>query len=230
MLLIGERYRKRLEAGLRSHTAEPVIWLPDNTAVDPRLAGHADLGVFIPDDKHVFIAEEYEPLLVNLLTNRGFEVIPISGQAARYPADAGLCVCRTGKTTIYNSKTVSECLKPYLNGVLIDVPQGYTKCSVCVVTVSAIITADEVIAERCSSANMDVLRLSPGHITLEGYDYGFIGGAAFLLDDRTLAFTGTLDEHPDRDRILDFLQRHGVSAVFLTESPIFDIGGAVRLP
>ena len=165
-----------------------------------------------------------------MLTNRGFEVIPISGQAARYPADAGLCVCRTGKTTIYNSKTVSECLKPYLNGVLIDVPQGYTKCSVCVVTVSAIITADEVIAERCSSANMDVLRLSPGHITLEGYDYGFIGGAAFLLDDRTLAFTGTLDEHPDRDRILDFLQRHGVSAVFLTESPIFDIGGAVRLP
>ena len=77
---------------------------------------------------------------------------------------------------------------------------------------------------------MDVLQIRPGHIALEGYDYGFIGGASFLLDSNTLAFTGHLDVHPDRDRILDFLRQHGVSAVFLTESPVFDIGGAVRLP
>ena len=77
---------------------------------------------------------------------------------------------------------------------------------------------------------MDVLRIRPGYIELIGYDYGFIGGAAFLINDHTLAFTGALDRHPDKDRILDFLAQHGVQPVFLTEVPIFDIGGAVALP
>ncbi|MCD8117342.1 MAG: hypothetical protein LUE21_09570 [Oscillospiraceae bacterium] len=76
---------------------------------------------------------------------------------------------------------------------------------------------------------MDVLEITPGYIELSGYQYGFIGGASFRLDAHTIAFTGTLDRHPDKMRILSFLAKHSVKPVFLTDRPLFDVGGAVLL-
>ena len=82
---------------------------------------------------------------------------------------------------------------------------------------------------RCRSAAAS-LDIAPGHIALEGFPYGFIGGAAFKISDDTMAFTGTLDEHPDGERIVGYLAEYGLGSVFLTDKPIFDIGGAVALP
>lgn len=228
-LIIGERYAPMLESALSRYGAD-VLWLPDDPDVDPRLAGHADLCVFYPGGGAVFAAPGVYDLLVNYLTNRGYAVLRSAGQGQRYPRDAGLCVCTTGEYTIYNSKTIDPALLGQLAGGRIDVPQGYTKCSVCVVASDAIITADDVIASRAASAGMDVLKIAPGYILLDGFDYGFIGGASFKLDADTLAFTGTLDAHPDQAAIAAFLKKHGLRAVYLTDGPLFDIGGAVALP
>jgi len=218
-----------MEAGL-AHVGAEIVWLPDNPVLDTRLAGHADLSVFFPDDTTAVVAEGMYSYFVKYLTKREYTVILSAPQGKRYPSDAGLCVCRTGRYIIYNSKTTDPNLLPRLHGILIDVPQGYTKCSVCVVNHEAIITADDVIASRAASDGMDVLHIEPGHILLEGFDTGFIGGASFLLNDTTLAFTGSLDAHPDKARIKAFLQKHGVEPYFVTDDPIFDIGGAVSLP
>lgn len=227
-LAIGGRYRTQLDEALRRHNVE-VIWLPDNPNVDERLAGHADLCIFSAGNIVVATKSAYSHI-VNQLTS-GIQLFESTcTQEPSYPADAALCACCTGKYIICNPKTVDPLILEHANAKLITVNQGYTNCSVCVVSDNAIVTADDVIASRAAQAGMDVLKISPGHINLEGFDYGFIGGASFPLDRNRIAFTGRLSEHPDEARIMAFLEQHDVEPVFLTRTPIFDIGGAVTLP
>ncbi len=228
-LLIGDRYRRTLQKPLDTRGVS-VLWLPDNPDLDIRLAGHADLSVFLPQAGIAIVAEGIYAYIVNYLTNRGYRVVSSGEQGKKYPMDAGLCICATGKYTIYDPKTAAAAAAPFLTGIRVAVPQGYTKCSVCVVSPDSIITSDDAVSRQAAAAGMDVLQIKPGYIILEGFGYGFIGGASFLLDEKHLAFTGSLDRHPDRDAVFAFLNKHGVEPVFLTDEPIFDIGGAAALP
>lgn len=225
-VLIGERYRAKLTQSLAGQGIE-AFWVPDNTALDPRLAGHADLGVFRAG-KQVFAAKEIAPHIVRYLTNRGYAVNAVCGLGKTYPADVPLCICATGKYTIYNPHTAYTAAVAAAGGVPVPVRQGYTRCAASIVDEQSIITADAGIYRAAKNAGMDVLHIAPGHIILDGYDEGFIGGASFTLNDRVY-FTGTLDEHPDRERIVRLITERGKKPVFLTEEPIFDIGGAVAV-
>lgn len=227
-LLIGERYRLKLAQSLAAQGID-VFWLPDNAALDKRLAGHADLSVFVRKDRAVVAEGLYCFDIVNHLTNRGYKTVSSGRQGPAYPQDAGLCVCWTGRYTIYNPRTADPAVLELIGGVPVRVSQGYTKCAALVVDDHSIVTADAGVSRAAKTAGMDVLVIAPGHIALDGYRYGFIGGASFIINDNTVAFTGTLDEHPDRDSILTFLAEHGKKPVFLTEGPIFDIGGAISV-
>ncbi len=226
-LLIGERYRPKLAQSLGALRIE-VLWLPENAALDPRLSGHADLSVFVAGNT-IFAAEGVYPRIVNNLTNRGYTVISVPGQGRLYPADVPLCICATGRYTIYNPRTACADAVAACGGVPVPVRQGYARCAACVVDDHSIITADASVSSASKKAGLDVLDIAPGHIALDGYDTGFIGGASFILNDDTIAFTGTLDGHPDKERMLAFLAQHGKKAVFLTAEPIFDIGGAISV-
>ena len=228
-LLIGKRYEPELAQSLGAHGIE-VIWLPDNRDIDPRLAGHADLSVFVGQG-HVVAAKGVYPVIVNLLTNRGYTVIEAERkQGPVYPNDVGLCVCATGKYTLYDPKTVDPAVAPLLGGKLVSVNQGYTRCAAAVVDDHSIITADAGVSRAAKNAGMDVLDIEPGYIELKGYGHGFIGGASFKISDNTVAFTGKLTEHPDGGHIYEFLAKHGQKALILTDRPIFDVGGAIALP
>ncbi len=227
-LAIGERYRNRLEEALCELNVR-VLWLPDKPDVEERLAGYADLSIFSGDGV-IVACKRIQTLIVNSLTYESVILETSVKQGPIYPMDATLCACSTGKYLIYNPKTADPLIPEQTKLIPIPVNQGYTNCSVCVVSSNAIITADDVIASRAEQVGMDVLKIRPGHIKLDGFDYGFIGGASLLLDTKRIAFTGILSEHPDEARILAFLGKHGLEPVYLTKTPIFDIGGAVALP
>ena len=150
----------------------------------------------------------------------------------KYPGCAAYNVLLLDKMAIFNPK----CIDLNLNNKLFEldyrpiyVKQGFARCSVCVVREDAVITADTGIAAALRRESVDVLLIRPGFISLPGYDTGFLGGATFKIADDTLAFTGRLDGHPDRDLIFAFLEKYGVCAVTLSEQPIFDIGSAIPL-
>ena len=228
-LLIGKRYEPELAQSLGAQGIE-VIWLPDNKDIDPRLAGHADLSVFV-NHGHAVAAKRVYPTIVNLLTNSGYTVTQAEReQGPVYPNDVGLCVCATGKYTLYDPKTVDPAVAPLLGGKLVSVNQGYTRCAAAVVDDHSIITADAGVSRAAKNAGMDVLDIEPGYIELKGYGHGFIGGASFKISDNTVAFTGKLTEHPDGGHIYEFLAKHGQKALILTDRPIFDVGGAIALP
>ena len=132
---------------------------------------------------------------------------------------------------IYNPKTADPAaVNAIRNRQIVTVAQGYTKCAASIVNEHSIITADAGVWRAAKQYNINVLDITPGYIELQGFECGFIGGASFKLNEHMIAFTGTLDKHPDKDRILAFLAKHSQEPVFLTRDPVFDIGGAIALP
>jgi hypothetical protein len=88
---------------------------------------------------------------------------------------------------------------------------------------NAIITADPSIAKAVKEKGIDVLSVSPLGVRLDGYDYGFIGGASGT-DEENVYFCGNIDLHPDSERIKAFCRKHGKNAVSLSDEPLYDYG------
>lgn len=228
-ILIGEKYLSRLDKPLKAAGFTPIP-VPDNPYVDKRLSGHVDLSVCKVNEKTLIVSQyllEYA-YFVNELTNVVKLIAAHNKQMPNYPHDANLCSCICGDHLIHHSKCIDPEIVKYARKHLIDVRQGYSNCMVCAVSNNAIITSDRGIADAAGKAGIGVLQISPGHIELEGFNTGFIGGASFSHEG-SVYFTGTLTEHPDRDKISRFIAAHGSSAIYLTAAPIFDIGGAVVL-
>ncbi len=146
-----------------------------------------------------------------------------------YPADTAYNIARVGKFAILNCRTADPVVKTLLaraNLCLIDVRQGYAKCSVCVVDETSIITSDRGIGAAARRAGLDVLEILPGHIRLDGFDYGFIGGASLKLDKNTLAFYGAVERHPSFLEIKQFLMQRNIQYVSLGRRMLEDIGSA----
>jgi len=112
---------------------------------------------------------------------------------------------------------------------IVNVKQGYTKCSTCIVNNHAIITSDVSIAKALSLKKIDVLLIPPGDILLPGLNYGFIGGATGLIEDKVLAFYGHLDHYLYGKEILKFLNKHMVEPVFLRNGKLVDRGSIFRI-
>lgn len=230
LMLIGGRYRSILEKPLLDRGVE-VLWLPENERVDTRLAGHADLTAMHLWGGVIVTTAEEETIVINL-TNRGFRVIRAgSQQSAVYPKDCGLCGCAVGNSFIGKIDATDKNVLSALPGgaKLINVAQGYAKCSVCVVDERSIITSDSGISKSAALDGIAALKIDPGFIELPGFNEGFIGGSSFKLSKHELAFTGTLNGHPDKRRIEAFLAERDITPVYLTETPIFDIGSAIPL-
>jgi len=132
----------------------------------------------------------------------------ISGQTplfTHYPNDIAYNVL------IYKNKAFGK--KDYIDDVvlselkrqdieLINVNQGYAKCS-CAVSKSGVITADDGIFDALEKNKINALKITPGHVKLSGYDYGFIGGASGEIRGK-LTFFGDVSKHPDFLKIKEF--------------------------
>ena len=232
-ILIGEKYFELLQKPLEKLGIK-ALSVPDNAFVDPRLAGHADLSVLHGGGEMLWLAPHLRGSdFADQLRDMGFALdYPDISQSAAYPGDAQLNVCICGKYAICNKFIVPTEIVNYLTSrgfEVVDCRQGYAKCSACVVDEGSIITADRGIEAAARKAGLDVLLIEPGYISLDGFTFGFIGGSSFKISRSKLAFTGTLDAHPNRDEILRFLVKHEIETVYLTEKPAFDIGSGIPL-
>lgn len=109
---------------------------------------------------------------------------------------------------------------------LINVKQGYTKCACVIVDENSIITADRGIA-RALDGKADVLLINSGHVKLDGYEYGFLGGASGLING-TLFFCGSLEQHPDYAKIKNFVHSRGIKISDVPSLELTDIGSFIE--
>lgn len=143
-----------------------------------------------------------------------------------YPGHAIYNGCSTGKYFIHNLKITDNKLLEEVKAmglIPIHVAQGYAKCSCIVVDENSIITADMGIAKAASSAGLDVLVIKPGQVALDGYPYGFIGGASGKVEN-TILFNGDVSSHSDYLAIKDFIESRNLKLKYFEDYPLTDIG------
>jgi len=215
LLAIGQTYVAGYAAKLEQHGIE-VLALQGPTDIDPRLRGHADLLLLHRGGDNFLAAEGLKE----------HNSVPIKNYVNLLNNEAALNVCVLGQYWIGCPDRAAWCPDDRRQ---IAVKQRYARCSVCIVDAQSIITADHGIARAAAACGVDVLEISPGHICLDGFNYGFIGGASFKLAADKLAFTGSLRHHPDEKRILGFLEDRKIQPVYLSDCPLQDIGSAVLI-
>ncbi len=192
---------------------------------------HSDLFLLNISQGNLFIEESQRDSFVKYLTI-GYKLKEISSIRSPYPLDCGLNCVVMGDKIICNRKTVHADVSDFAhnNGYgLIDVKQGYTKCSVCVVNDNALITDDESIYNACQNNLIDSILISKGSIRLKGFDYGFIGGCTGLIDKNNMLFNGDLNCHTDCNKIIDFLGKYSVKPIIIENRPLEDIGSIIPL-
>ena len=232
-VIMGQPYVEKYRAALFECGIE-VLSLPENPRLPGALAAHADLSLLHLGGERMLMENSLScesKDFAEELSSRGVRIIKSTHDCGViYPMDCILNICLIDNTVIGNPKTMDSALMSELTGKrVLKVRQGYAGCSTMVVDESAIITSDAGIASVARDAGISVLQISAGHIKLQGYDTGFIGGAAFKIARDRIAFTGSLDSHPDGAKIRSFLSSREVKVLELCSEPLYDVGKAIQL-
>lgn len=196
---------------------------------------HADMQIHNAGYKFYFLqnnCSNFKNTLIKYITEINLKILPRSS-ANVYPYNISLNGAHIGDYFISNTKyCCNELLQWYINNGIkvIDVNQGYSKCSTAIISHNAIITDDESIYNKCRQYNdIDVLKISKGSVQLNGYDYGFIGGCCFKLDENNLGLFGDVKTHNDYEKIKSFCKNYSVELISLINGDLIDIGGTVTI-
>ncbi len=143
-----------------------------------------------------------------------------------YPCDVAFDALKVENTLFCLKKhTCPEIIAD--SAKVINVKQGYAKCSSLVIG-SSVITADKSIYSAVTENSFDCLLISPDGIQLNGYGCGFIGGASAVLEDeKTVIFFGNISLHTSFNEIQGFCQKKGYKLLFECNSYPSDFGGAL---
>jgi len=228
--IICGKLNNKLENFINSYEIN-MIMCDANNAVDKRISSHADISVHHISKKEIVIGKA-QSQLYKALTDIGMNVTYTNKLVCgKYPDDCILNFARVGKYLIGKFDCIDDSLsqKSKNSTIQIDVKQGYAKCSVCVVNENALITDDESIYKACTAKGLDCLLISKGDVNLDGFDYGFIGGSAGMIDKNHLLFFGDITKHRSFDKIEEFLQKHGCRFDYIENYPLSDIGGIIPI-
>ncbi len=206
--------------GIRVYTTK------EHHALYEAVFGHPDMMVHHLGDNKFIVAPGYEDILREI---PDIEIIVGKSElTSKYPYDIAYNAARVGNFLIHNLKYTDKAILENTEELIkIDVAQGYSKCSVCVINENAIITSDIGIAKKCDNFGIDVLLVDDSEISLRGVSHGFIGGASGLVSENTLAVNGNLKYHKNYEQIRDFLEKYQTELIFLHNGLIEDVGSLI---
>jgi hypothetical protein len=195
--------------------------------------GHPDMLMFHIGGKRIVLAPNIYEDMAPLLEKKGFAVTKGATWLVRnYPGNIAYNVLRVGDVVFHNIRyTDAEIIKAINeeNLTILNVGQGYTKCSVCILDGRTIITSDRKISETAGKYGIESFLIKPGGIELKGMNYGFIGGASGLLSERQIAFSGSLKGLEDNYKLVDFINGKGFEIIYLSEGRLADYGSILPL-
>ena len=200
-------------------------------------SSHADMitlriaDTFFCSDKYL----EAFPAPFSLLKEYGYKIKTIDTEISNeYPHDIPLNLACVGKYLFGKLDSTSERIKAFAkesNIIPVSVKQGYAKCSTLILNEDAVISADLGIISIAQDLNINTLQIenSVGSISLCGYDYGFIGGASTVYEDKVFFFGNHL-LHSQGEKIDTFCKNRGYTPIPLGQETLCDVGGAIILP
>ncbi|MBE7046840.1 MAG: hypothetical protein E7396_05425 [Ruminococcaceae bacterium] len=210
-----------------------IIYSKKAECINSSVAYHPDIQIAHIDDRLYVSAPEFFDYYKEKLSLYGVNVLRGNRSIqSNYPDDIAYNVLRVGETSFAKNKYTDEVCLFHLNSLnikIIDVAQGYAKCNVCVIDKNSIITSDASIYKMAKENNVDALLISPGDIKLSGFEYGFIGGASFMLNKNTLCFLGDISHHKDYDKILDFVKKRSIDVLIISREKAEDFGSVILI-
>ena len=207
-----------------------VINVKKNLFLEPSVSNHADV-LANHVGKNTFLVDKHQIDLCNFLDYNGGKYTLIDNISSPYPNDCLLNFADIGDYIICNKSILTKEIFDLLpQKQIIDVKQGYAKCSVCICKHNTIITDDISIYKAVSKFD-DIISLfvEKGSVNIFKYDYGFIGGCCGLIDKDVILFNGDLSFHTDFDKIKNFLYDNEVKYIDIKGKPLTDIGSIIPI-
>jgi len=203
-----------------------IVKCPKCSMVYDAINGHPDILINLIKKNEIVVHRDMEEGFLEYLKILGYKII-LSKKSLEneYPKNIILNAVNFSDYFIHNLKYTDENLINVQNrGNIINVNQGYSKCSCAVLSSNALITSDNSIHKALQGTDIDVLLIPPGDILLPGLDYGFIGGCCGLIDCNKLAFFGDLDFYYYGSEVLSFLKKHDIEPIYLRHGKLIDRG------
>lgn len=226
-ILLSSTVSDKCRASLEKMGYTVVKLAPFDRLQEP-VSTHADMLLFY-DGESIVTFKSYYMNNKSLFDGLGINVIFAEEEpTADYPHDILLNAVKTESGILfsnlgYTSQKVKERAKRH-----IQVKQGYTACSTCKITDNAFVTSDIGLYKAYTENGIDCLYVEKEGIALPGYDVGFIGGAACVIDG-TLCFFGNAEDYPEYEKIRDFAKRYNIETLCLSDEKLTDVGGGVLL-
>lgn len=207
-----------------------IIKIPLNKNLYTAINGHPDIQLNILNNNTLIVSKDFDTSFLGDLSKLNI-ITSINTLKEKYPNNIFLNAVTLKDFFIHNLKfTDKKLLDMVKEKILIHVKQGYTKCSCAIVSEKALITSDINIYNTLKKySDLDVLGVTAGDILLPGLNYGFIGGCCGLVSQDILAFYGNLKYHSYGNDIKEFLFKHNVKPLYLSDEKLIDRGSILTL-
>lgn len=227
-LFIDNRMRD-IEKDKLKELGYELIQIPNNKNLYSEISSHVDIHICKVDNKIIL-----ENSLYNYLNDNNY----IRGNSSvyeKYPEDIKYNVCIVGNKAIHNFKYTDKKIIEILTNKgyeLINVNQGYTKCSIAVIDDNSIIISDKGLYNSLKNTNLDILFLDYDLdiklLSENNYSdkKGFIGGAISIIDD-FIFISGDLKKIDKYSEIRSFIENKNLKIVDFEGIDIIDYGGVI---
>lgn len=210
-----------------------IIKIPKCNTLYPAIDGHVDIQISILSkrNKKILIHKNIDLSFIKELKSNGIDYeVGESELGYNYPTNISFNALILDNLFIHNTKyTDKNLLYHFSKHKLINVKQGYTKCSVLPLSSEAAITSDKGIYNVLIKNGIDVLLVPPGDINLPPLDYGFIGGVGGMVAPNVLALFGNLNFYKYGVEVLSFLEKHNITPLYLSNGKLNDRGSLYTL-
>lgn len=204
--------------------------LPKVDALYDGIRNHPDL-LLSPVDHQLFLSIEVTPHIHKHLEAGHIPYTVINKPLGHmYPMTASLNVISSDNYIICNKNTVAPELLEYAlssNKRIIHVNQGYVRCTTLPLGNDTFITDDPGIAKTLAQENLNVIKVTEGHINLPSHPHGFIGGCAGKIG-QVVYFNGDVSKHPDYKTIEKACSTLNLTISYTTDIPLTDVGGVIQ--
>lgn len=193
---------------------------------------HADLsfcylgsGVAVcAPEAYVYYSEKLAPWGIRLI--KGDKSV-----GSNYPYDAAYNVAIVGKKLFCKAGLTDSVLLTKAEALgyeIINIRQGYAKCSVCPVDENSAISADMSFYKAAVKKGVDVLSITNGNISLEGFENGFFGGSTYCAQKGVVGAKGDMKTLPEYEKIKEFLNKRGID-IAQGDGAVTDFGSFIPL-
>lgn len=142
-----------------------------------------------------------------------------------YPDDCAYNIAVVGKNVICNTEFAEKTILDFYksnNYKIVHINQGYAKCNICPLDEGRFITEDAgIYKSTVSIAGLHPILLPVGGVSLKGFNYGFIGGATGIFEDKILV-TGRVE-----NTLCDIFNKQNIKYHTLSNGLPIDLGSLI---